>query len=134
MKKIMLFVFISLFVSALNAQTDSTLKQYTGRFLFPEGSIVADVTVVMEAEGLSMISSAGTSLLTKLGKDSFTIVEFSGLAVFKRSEAKVINGIFIDAAGYVMDGVKEVPANGISFLPFIKPEFAFIENERIIKF
>ena len=130
MKKILLSLFIAFSVTAVFAQTDSTVKEYTGRYIFPEGGIVPDVTVVLEGDQLSMISSAGTSSLTKLGIDSFTIVEFSGIAVFKRSDANVINGVHIEAAGYIMDGAKE-EVKGIGILYFVKPPLAFNTKKRI---
>lgn len=132
MKRIFLFIAIIVTASSVYSQADSTLKEYTGRFVFPEGSIIADATVVLEGDQLSMVTSVGTSALTKAGIDSFTIVEYSGLAVFKRSDAKVINGVHIDAAGYIMDGVKE-EAKGISFIPYLKPDYVF-NNRRLLKF
>ena len=103
------------------AQTDSTtLKDYTGRYVFPDGSVVTDVTVLLDGEQLSMNSSAGTSPLEKLGVDSFSIVQFQGTAVFKRNEAQLVKAVHIEAAGYVLDGTKE-EGNGWSFTAFRKP-------------
>lgn len=113
--------------NALIAQSDSTLKEYTGKYVFPVGGVVPDVTVVLEGDQLSMTSSAGTSALTRLGIDSFTIVEFSGLAVFKRGEAKTINGVYIEAAGYIMDGTKELPT-GLAKSSFLKPDLIISKN------
>jgi hypothetical protein len=130
MKKIVLSLFIALSVNSLYAQSDSTLNEFTGRFVFPEGGIIADATVVLEGGQLSMITSVGTSVLTKSGIDSFTIVEYSGLAVFKRSAENKINGIHIDAAGYIMDGAKE-EVKGIGNLYFVKPSLALNTNKSI---
>lgn len=113
--------------TSLFAQSDSTLKEYTGRYIFPEGGVVPDVTVSLDGDQLTMSSVAGTSALTKLGIDSFTIVEFSGLAVFKRGELKTINGVYIEAAGYIMDGAKEIPA-GIAKSSFLKPDLIVSKN------
>jgi hypothetical protein len=54
-----------------------------------------------------MSSVAGASALTSLGVDSFTIVEFSGIAVFKRGDDKKVNAVHIEAQGYVLDGQKQ---------------------------
>lgn len=122
MKKTLLFTVVLAFIAiAGNAQTDSTLKEYTGRYVFPEGSVVTDVTVMLDGTQLSMSSSAGTSQLTKLGVDSFTIVEFQGTAVFKRNEAKSIKSVHIEAAGYVLDGTRD-EAQGWAFRSYRKPE------------
>ena len=86
MKRIFLSFFISLlFVMGVKAQTDPKppLSDYVGRYVFPEGSVVPDVTVALNGEALSMTSAAGSSALTEQGRDSFTIVEFSGVAYFK---------------------------------------------------
>jgi hypothetical protein len=42
-----------------------------------------------------------------LGVDSFSIVEFSGTAVFKRNETTKVNAVHIEAGGYILDGTKE---------------------------
>jgi len=89
----------------LNAQ-DTTLKEFTGKYVFPEGSVVPDVDVVLQDGALSMTSAAGSSSLVKLGVDSFQIVEFSGTAVFRRGEDKKVNLVHIDAMGYILDGTK----------------------------
>jgi hypothetical protein len=98
---------ISLSALAAMAQADTTLKEFTGRYVFPDGNVVPDVTVALDGNSLSMSSSAGTSSLEKLGVDSFSIVEFSGTAVFKRNGSNKVTGVHIEAAGYVMDGTKE---------------------------
>jgi hypothetical protein len=110
MKKIILSLLLGLgFVSA-NSQTDS-LSQYTGKYVFPDGSVVPSVDVTLSDGALSMSSAAGSSGLTQLGVDSFEVVQFSGTAVFKRGEDKSVNAVHIEAAGYVLDGQKQ--PNGI---------------------
>jgi hypothetical protein len=110
MKRTFLSIFISLlYVIGVDAQTDPKppLSDFVGRYVFPEGSVVPDVTVALAGEALTMSSVAGSSALTDLGIDSFTIVEFSGLAVFKRGDDKKVNGVHIEAQGYVLDGQKQ---------------------------
>jgi hypothetical protein len=109
MQKIFLFL---LFLSSgivMNAQ--DSLTQYTGKYIFPEGSVVTEIDVTIENGGLKTNSPAGSSTLTQLGVDSFLIVEYSGTAVFKRNEEKKVNAVHIEAAGYVLDGKKQ--ENGI---------------------
>lgn len=68
MKKIILSLLLGLgFVSA-NSQTDS-LSQYTGKYVFPDGSVVPSVDVTLSDGALSMSSAAGSSGLTQLGVD-----------------------------------------------------------------
>jgi hypothetical protein len=89
------------------AQQDS-LQQYVGKYKFPDGSVVTEVTVVVENGGLMMNSSAGSSALTKdAGEDAFIIVAFQGVAQFKRDANKKIVGVSINAMGYQLEGTKE---------------------------
>lgn len=128
MKRFFLSLLIMVCVMSVKAQADSSLKEYTGRYVFPDGNIVADVTVILDGEELSMTSSAGTSGLTKLGVDSFSVVEFGGIALFKRTEEGKINGVHIEAAGYIMDGVKE-ESSELSYRYFVKPSEVIIVSK-----
>lgn len=105
MQKIFLFLLFLSFGIVMNAQ--DSLTQYTGKYIFPEGSVVTEVDITIENGGLKSNSSAGSATLTQLGVDSFLIVEYSGTAVFKRNEEKKVNAIHIEAAGYVLDGKKQ---------------------------
>lgn len=110
MKKLFFIAIAAVSFSTINAQTDS-LQQYTGKYVFPEGNVVPSVDVTLSEGALSMSSVAGSSALTQLGVDSFEVVQFTGIAVFRRGEDKAVNGVHIEAAGYVMDGQKQ--PNGI---------------------
>lgn len=110
MKKIIIAFVVLFNYSEIHAQTDS-LHEYTGSYVFPSGNVIPSVEVILADGSLSMTSTAGTSSLTKLGIDSFEIVEFSGSAVFRRNEEKRIIGVHIEAMGYVMDGEKQ--ENGV---------------------
>lgn len=110
MKKIFLSLILMTSFYAVKAQTDS-LQQYAGTYVFPEGNVVPSVDVAYSGGALSMSSAAGVSALTQLGVDSFLIVEFSGTAVFRRGDDRKVNGVHIEAAGYVMEGKKQ--QNGI---------------------
>lgn len=83
------------------------MEDFVGKYVFPEGSVVPDVDVTLSGSALTMTSAAGSSVLNELGRDSFQIVEFSGIAVFKRGEDKKVNGVQIEAQGYVLDGQKK---------------------------
>ena len=124
MRKFILSILTSIFIFGANAQSDPApkppLSDFVGRYVFPEGSVVPDVTVALNGEALSMTSAAGSSALTELGRDSFTIVEFSGVAYFKRGEDKKVNAVHIEAQGYVLDGQKQ--SNGAwSFTYYVRP-------------
>lgn len=126
MKKLFLSLTFILTVLVINAQSD-TLQQYTGVYVFPEGSVVPSVDVKLDNGALSMSSAAGNSSLVQLGIDSFSIVEFSGTAIFRRSDDKKINGVYIDAAGYILEGKKT--ANGIWIF---REYYRAIKNEELL--
>lgn len=91
----------------VNAQDkDSTLQDFVGKYKFPEGSIVAEVTVSVEGAGLVMGSSIGTSALVKIGEDLFSITAYDGSAQFKRDSNKKVIGVSINAGGYALEGTK----------------------------
>ena len=110
MKKFFLSLLVSAAFLSSSAQTDS-LQQYTGTYVFAEGSPVPSVEVTLADGALSMNSAAGNSSLTQLGVDSFLVVQFSGTAVFQRGEDKQVNAVHIEAAGYILDGKKQ--SNGL---------------------
>jgi hypothetical protein len=108
MKKItLLFALVMSVAIASNAQDTAAQKQYVGKYKFPDGSVVPEVEVVIENGLLMMNSSAGTSSLELLKPDSFSIVNFNGVAVFKRNADKKVIGVHIDAGGYILDGTKD---------------------------
>jgi hypothetical protein len=108
MKKILLLLPIALMcVISVFAQDSTAKKELVGKYKFPDGSVVAEVDVLIDNGVLMMNSSAGTSSLDFLKPDSFSIVAFNGTAVFKRNDQKKIIGVHIDAGGYILDGVKD---------------------------
>uniref|UniRef100_UPI003F6A0AFC hypothetical protein n=1 Tax=Sediminibacterium sp. TaxID=1917865 RepID=UPI003F6A0AFC len=84
MKKIIVFVLmlvgLTTAASAQTTPTDSTVNQILGRYKFPEGSPVSEVTVVLENGVLMMNSAAGSSTLEKSGEDVYVITQFQGTA------------------------------------------------------
>jgi hypothetical protein len=124
MKKFNLLILTTIFIITANAQSDPApkppLSDFVGRYVFPEGSVVPDVTVALSGEALTMTSAAGASNLMESGRDTFTIVEFSGMAVFKRGEDKKVNAVHIEAQGYVLDGQKQ-SSGAWSFTYYLPP-------------
>lgn len=98
------------------AKDTAVLKQYVGKYIFPEGSVVADVMVAIEDGGLTMTSSAGASVLEKQGEDLYAIVQFQGTAKFNRNDAKKIIGVSINAMGYQLEGSRVEDAKALAIL------------------
>src|SRR5215471_8867100 len=104
-------------VGALRAQ-DSTLNEYVGTYKFPEGSVVPSVDIKLENGGLIGTSSAGSSALERISKDTFNLVQYSGTVYFTRDAEKKVTGIKIEVQDTVLEGKKETA--GLTFNYFIK--------------
>lgn len=90
MKQVFLFILGLVVFNSAMAQTDS-LQHYVGKYSFPDGSPVKEITVVVESGILSASSPMGNTELRKTQTDVFDIVAFGGTATFKRNaEGKVI--------------------------------------------
>jgi hypothetical protein len=115
MRKFFLLLFAITGIIVLNAQqappTDS-LQEYTGKYKFPEGSAVTEITVALENGVLYASSAQGNSELKKIEKDIFEIVAYSGKATFKRDEQAKLNGVRIEVEDLILEGTKE--AGGIT--------------------
>ncbi len=107
MKKIMLSVLVILAFSAAQAQTDTLLQQYTGKYVFPDGSPVKEIGVIVEEGILTATSAMGNSELRKTEtKDVFEVVAYAGTATFKRNADGKINGLQIQVQDVNMEGTK----------------------------
>lgn len=89
-----------------NAQ-DTTLNEYVGTYTFPEGGPVTTVDVKIENGSLMASSSAGSSILEKVSKDTFNLVAYNGMVYFTRDSLKKVNGIKIEVQDTIMEGKKE---------------------------
>jgi hypothetical protein len=121
MKKVILSLFVLFGFLTVNAQTDS-LQQYLGKFKFPDGSPVTEITIAVD-NGLLMATSAmGTTEFKPTSTvDVFEIVAYGGTATFKKKEGKVtslqIQVGDIDMEGEKTEGiVLNLSASTISFL------------------
>lgn len=110
MKKILFaFILATGFIVA-NAQIDS-LHEYTGKYRFPEGSPVTEISVIIENGILTATSAMGNSELKKTDtKDVFEVIVYSGLATFKRNSENKITGLLIQVQDINMEGTKAEPA------------------------
>lgn len=105
MKKLFLLLLSGLSILSVFAQAGK--EKYIGVYKFPDGSVVTSIEVSLQDSLLSMNSSAGASPLTWIQNDEFSIVNFSGTALFKRNPDGKVVGVHIEAMGYVLDGVKQ---------------------------
>ncbi|HSK14204.1 MAG TPA: DUF3471 domain-containing protein [Phnomibacter sp.] len=112
----LLAIAITLTLSALSQE--APLETYLGKYNFPEGSPVPYTEVKLNGAGLITESPMGIATLQRIEADMFAIVEYNGLAEFRRnSEGKVI-GVKVSVMGIELEGTKEeVKLKAIPFHP-----------------
>lgn len=114
MKKIFLSMVAVFGFLILQAQADS-LQQYTGKFKFPDGSPVAEITMTVESGILMAASAMGSTEFKPTGTvDVFEVVAYGGTATFKKKEGKVI-GVQIQVGDVNIEGTK---TEGLNFKEF----------------
>jgi hypothetical protein len=86
---------------------DTTFTEYVGTYTFPEGEPVTTVDVKIENGSLMASSSAGSSILERVSKDTFNLVAYSGMVYFTGDSSKKINGIKIEVQETILEGKKE---------------------------
>jgi hypothetical protein len=108
MKKIFLMAFILMGVYAsVNAQT-SNLKDYLGKYVFPEGSPVTEVTLTVEDTVLTINSTMGATALEKKGLDTFYLAAYDAPIIFKRGAGNAVETLTIIVQGMELTAKKEV--------------------------
>jgi hypothetical protein len=104
------FLFFTLAITfTLHAQQTNlqdTLQQYTGKYKFPDGSVVTEVTVTIENGTLMANSAMGSSELRKTEGDIFEVVAYGGTATFKRNKENKISGIQIVVGDVNIEGTR----------------------------
>jgi hypothetical protein len=107
MKQIVFTTTLFLFAFIVQAQTpQDTLQHYVGKYKFPDGSVVTEITVSVENGTLMASSTLGNAELKKIETDVFEIVGYGGTATFKRnSDGKVIT-VQIIVGDINMEGTK----------------------------
>lgn len=105
MKRATLFL-ILLFIASMTIKAHTCLQQYVASYKFPEGSILKEMSIVLENGKLKITSPIGNTTIQKIGDDQFSIPFFNGTAVFLRNEAKKIYSIKIIAMGITLEGTR----------------------------
>jgi hypothetical protein len=115
MKKLVTSLSFFLFLSFSAISQEAPLENYVGKFVFPADNPVPYVEVKLNGTTLMSESPMGSATLQRIEADQFSIVEYNGLAEFKRNgEGKVI-GVKISVMGLEMEGKKEESIPGILF-------------------
>jgi hypothetical protein len=98
------------FFAPIHLVSDTTaLVEYKGKYSFPNGAPVSEVTVIIEKEGLMAKSGEGDFVLKPVENkaDNFTIEAISAEVVFTRDDAKKIIGIKVKLTDGTIEGKKE---------------------------
>lgn len=108
MKKIFLSsLIILLSIMSVHAQQDSLLQKYTGKYKFPEGSIVSEINVTIENGILTATSAMGSTELRKTDTENvFEIVVYGGTATFKKDSVGKITTLQILVGDVNIEGTK----------------------------
>jgi Domain of unknown function (DUF3471) len=106
MKKLLLSLSFIVVATMINAQTDSTLQQYTGKYKFPDGTPFAEIGVTIENGVLMGSSSQGSSEFKRREGDVFDIVAYQGTATFRRNSDGKITGLHILVGDLDVEGTK----------------------------
>ena len=108
MKKILLFIIAVAAFSFVKAQSSpaDSLKEYTGKYKFPEGTPFTEVTISLENGVLNATSAAGGSELKRREGDVFDIVAYGGTAIFKRNDDKKIVKLQVQVNDLDIEGEK----------------------------
>ncbi len=94
---------------SVNAQS-GPLNDYLGKYIFAEGSPVAEVSLTIEDSSLIINSAMGSSSLEKKGVDSFYLATYDALVIFKRKEGNSVESVSIFVQGMELVGKKEAGA------------------------
>jgi hypothetical protein len=108
MKKILLLIIAIVAFSLVKAQSSpaDSLKEYTGKYKFPDGTPFGDVTITIENGTLMASSAGGVSELKRREGDIFDIVAYGGTAIFKRNEEKKITKVQVQVNDIDVEGEK----------------------------
>jgi hypothetical protein len=119
-KSLLLALAIILTTLAVNAQQDTTLAKYTGKYVFPAGAPVPDAVVSVAGNNMSVASAMGTATLVRIEGDLFSLVEYNGTAQFKKNEAGKVVSVVIVVGDTEIVGTKEDTA-----LHWLRPHLLF---------
>jgi hypothetical protein len=92
--------------ASVNAQS-GPLNDYLGKYIFAEGSPVAEVSLTIEDSSLVINSAMGSTTLEKKGIDSFYLATYDALVIFKRKEGNTVESVSIFVQGMELVGKKE---------------------------
>jgi hypothetical protein len=116
MKKLLVSLLVIISFLSANAQQDSVLEKYTGKYKFPDGSPVTEINFTVENGVLMGASAMGSSEFKKTDTEHvFEIVAYGGTATFKKNAEGKITNLHILVGDVNMEGTKVEGVPGSSF-------------------
>jgi hypothetical protein len=110
MKKIFLMASLMMgLMVTVNAQSTS-LKDYVGKYTFPEGSPVAELSITVEDTVLALNSAMGSTTLEHKKLDTFYLAAYDAAIIFKRDANNAVISISIMVQGMELIGKKSADA------------------------
>ena len=111
MKKLLLSLLVLVSFYAANAQQDTVLRKYIGKFKFPDGSPVTEINFTVDNGVLMGASAMGSSEFKKTDTEHvFEIVAYGGTATFKKNAEGKVTSVQIVVGDVNIEGTK---ADGI---------------------
>ncbi len=120
MKRIVLLIMVSgLSLSAFAGEVkiDSTLQEFTGRYVFPPGGPTTEAQVGLDQGSLFISSQIGASTLQRVQGDMFSLVEYNGTAEFFRNDKGKVTRIRVIVQDIDATGTKEEAGAKLYFHP-----------------
>lgn len=106
-------------MATVNAQS-SALKDYVGKYAFPEGSPVDVVTLTIDDTVLVSNTSMGSTPLERKGVDTFYLAAYDASVIFKRDASNAVVSVTIAVQGMELIGKKQSTT-----IAFKKEEFYY---------
>ena len=106
MKKFFLMAVIIVGVMATAQAQTNPLKDYLGKYVFPEGSPVTEVTLTAEDTVLTINSVMGSTPLEKKGVDTFYLAAYDAPIIFKRGANNAVETLTIIVQGMELTAKK----------------------------
>ncbi|GAB6122606.1 hypothetical protein JCM30204_37550 [Dysgonomonas termitidis] len=100
----------------MNAQVKTDLQDYTGRYVFPEGSLAEDAVIsIVNDTVLNITASVGECDLKYVEGETFALPQYGGSIVFNRNAENKIDGFTVSIP---MAGIDSLEARKEVKVPF----------------
>jgi hypothetical protein len=110
MNKVIAILSVVCSLSFSSFSQEAPLENYLGKYVFAADNPVPYVEVKMNGTTLISESPMGSATLQRVEADVFAIIEYNGLAEFRRNGEGKIVGVKVSVMGLEMEGTREESA------------------------